>query len=212
MNATVALRVYTIAIVCCGGISCKTAEPVASRSLQPNLDVMRSLAMDIGREIGSHVRRKGGDQTVVLTVRPVESSWLVDAALIAGISEEGCSVRWGGGGRFALHIGIEQLGVQYSNSRREGFFGQHVVDRTVTVACATHVTDVSDGTILVSETIRRDHTDTVPTDAINQMENQTIAATRGTLPAEGFLSSVVEPVIVLAAIGVAVFLLFHVRS
>jgi hypothetical protein len=39
-----------------------------------------------------------------------------------------------------------------------------------------------------------------------------VSVTQGTLPGEGFFSSLVEPLVMIGAIAVAVYLLFTVRS
>ena len=54
--------------------------------------------------------------------------------------------------------------------------------------------------------------DTVEFSEISQLENSGIAATHGTLPGEGFFSTLIEPIVTIGALAVGVYLLFHVRT
>jgi hypothetical protein len=59
---------------------------------------------------------------------------------------------------------------------------------------------------------RESSTDTIGLSDIGQVENPAYPFTRASVPAEGFFDTLAEPLIVLGAIGVAVYLLFSVRS
>jgi hypothetical protein len=102
--------------------------------------------------------------------------------------------------------------VSYDDVRRDGFFGEKVVSRTVQVAFSVKVVDRRAGTHLLVQDFSEEATDTIGLSQIQEVENPNISVTRGTLPAEGFFTSLVEPLVVLGSIAVAVYLLFHVRS
>jgi len=55
-------------------------------------------------------------------------------------------------------------------------------------------------------------TDTVAVSDVGDIEQASIPVTRGVLPAEDFFSGIAEPLVVVGAIAVAIFLLFTVRS
>jgi len=54
--------------------------------------------------------------------------------------------------------------------------------------------------------------DTIQVSQVPLLEDPNVPVTQGTLPAEGFFSSLAEPLIMIGAVAVAVYLLFTVRS
>ena len=98
------------------------------------------------------------------------------------------------------------------NPRRPGLFSARIVDRTVTLALWGKIVDRANGRLLIGETWREERTDTVCVEDLEHLETPGVPATRGVLPPEGLFSSFLEPLILLGAVGVAVYLLFTSRS
>lgn len=176
-----------------------------------NLEMMREIAKDLGVKAGELIPGSKGD-TISAVVRPAETSWYVEASLLRGLMDCGYLVRTGEGEGLVAHFGIAELGVRYTDARSEGLFGETVVNRHVTVTISTKILYNTTGEVVFQEDLAGGRSDTVALSAIGTLENPNIAVTRGELPAEGFFSGVAGPLIVLGALGVAVYLLFHVRS
>src|ERR1043166_2546268 len=54
--------------------------------------------------------------------------------------------------------------------------------------------------------------DTVAVDEVQGLELAAAKTTHGELPSESFLDRVLEPVVIIGATGVSIYLFFHVRS
>jgi hypothetical protein len=165
----------------------------------------------LGITAGRTIPGSQGD-TVTAVVRPPENAWYIEASLIRGISDCGYLVRVGDGGAIRAEFGLADLGVSYSDARSDGIFGETVVDRVVHVTVSTRILISLTGEVVLDNDLTGNRRDTIAMSMISTLENPNIAVTRGELPSEGFFSGVAGPLIVLGALGVAVFLLFHVRS
>jgi hypothetical protein len=72
--------------------------------------------------------------------------------------------------------------------------------------------DKQTGILMVNKEFREVMVDTVRMAEIPTLEDPNVPQTQGTRPSEGFFSSLAEPLIMLGAVAVAVYLLFTVRS
>ena len=72
--------------------------------------------------------------------------------------------------------------------------------------------DDRSGVITLNREFREELHDTIRVSAIPSLEDPGVPLTQGALPPEGFFSSLVEPLVMLGAVAVAVYLLFTVRS
>lgn len=186
-------------------LAAMTSEP------KTNLAVIRDLAEAIGQRIGILTDLPAGD-TLSVSVRPSESAWYIQSSLIRGISGSSRPVRSSDKGPVTAECGIEEILVSYSDPRTDGLLGSTIVDREVSVTISTMLIDQVSGTILLNDELLEERTDTIELGDIGTLENPNIPATQGSLPAEGFFSNIAGPLILIGSIGVAVFLLFHVRS
>jgi hypothetical protein len=105
-----------------------------------------------------------------------------------------------------------QLNVRYNNMFKDGIFGAKHVEREVSVQYSSDLRNQLTDEILSSGTHSRMYTDTVAVDDIGSIENESINVTRGELPSEAFLDRFIEPFVIIGATGVAIYLLFHIRS
>jgi hypothetical protein len=176
-----------------------------------NLDVTRLLAQRIGSAIAFKIPHVDSS-SVLLSVFPRESAWLIDQALFSGFVQQGLHVVASGQTQFTADIGLTDTKIEYTNLRRDGWFGHKIMDRRVSLLLSTKVVSASSGSIITSSDVREQHCDTIAVSDLSNIENPTLPLTRGVLPSEGLFSNVVEPFVLLGAIAVAVFLLFNVRS
>ena len=177
----------------------------------PNLDVMRMLS----ERISERVAQTAGEQDsarILVQVFPKEISWYVEGSILRGVSVRGLKPVASGVATFEAEFGLSTLSVEYSNIRRDGFFGPKVVDREITVTSNVKLVNRTTGSILLSGPMEEKYNDSVPLAILGTIENESLPLTRGRIPGEGFFASVAEPFIALGAVAVAVLLLFHVRS
>lgn len=109
-----------------------------------------------------------------------------------------------------LSITVDDARTEYTESYRDGFFGEYKVVRKISLS----------GNVLRSAGTAADETrhfsfsvqDTISYDYIKKAENPSLPLTKAALPAEPFFSSLVEPVIAVASAATAVILFFTIRS
>ncbi len=173
-----------------------------------NLDVVQRLASDIGRTVS---QRLGRTDTVRFRFHPQELAWYVVSGVRTGFSDRGFPTITDGNAETTGEFSLHDLSIRYEEPRGDAVFGERVVDRLVVLSL--DVTVIRQGTTLISnERFSETARDTVRMDDIERIENVLIPASKGAMESDGFFSTILEPVALIGAIGVAVFLLFHVRS
>ncbi len=176
-----------------------------------NLDVMRSLA----RMIADRTLKEAGVKDtpkIQITVLPKESAWYIESGIIDAMRTANLSLSDDGTAPFLIEFGLSDARVQYSNIRKDGFFGAKLVDRKVNLRLTSKVVNRQTGILAFSSDLEESITDTIELSEVSTVENPAIAITKGTLPGEGFFSNLAEPLILIGSIAVAVILLFNVRS
>lgn len=177
----------------------------------PTITILEELAGEAGRELTPALP---GDttSTVVLAVEPAENTWFVEAGFMKGLAPRTVLREPGRQAATSVSVGIKSMGVAYENVRRDGLFGSRVVTRTAFLEADVVVSDRASGEIVHRAAVLRTRRDDVPVDDISRLEEPGLTWTTGTVPPEGFFSSILEPLITVGAIAVAVILLFTVRS
>ncbi len=184
-------------------------EETPAQSTPSNLEVIQSLSFEIADSLA---RMLGEHDSVRVLVRPPETAWYVEGALLSAFSRHGHVPTQSLSAAREVDIGLLNAGVTYSNIHRSGVFAPRLVDRTVSVEFAGKVVDNRSGVIVHSTNMIRSVSDTIDVSDIARLESPGIPATRGVLPQEGFFSSLLEPLVMMGAVAVAVFLLFRIRS
>lgn len=202
-----------------GGFLLFFAEGAAAIQEDPlprsNLDLQQEAIQSLAGEV---LARTGIASGVRLSVRvdPGEEHWIAEHSFVAALRASGFEVALAESGRASDGVLIEiagpVLGVRYSDPFRESFLGARKVARTVSARFACMVTTGPDGLLLLSETFSRSVSDTVRADDIPGIESFSLKSTRAVLPPDGFIDRIVEPFIIVGATGVAVYLLFNIRS
>ena len=175
-----------------------------------NLEVMRTLAERIGTRVGEELRSSATD-TVSVNVQPRSIAWYVESSLLKGMRSSGKPLRLTSPDEAMANFALNETTVRYEDARADGFLGSTIADRLVTVRISSVVRNPS-GILLFGDELTESSRDTIEVSLIQSLENPNIPETRGTPPSEGFFSGVAGPLIIIGAVGVAVFLLFHVRS
>ena len=198
----------TVAAIALAGVL--HAQP-APDALPTNLRIYQTLAASLGDSLAASIP-PADTPRVNIRIAPADVAWYLQDGIEGAFRERHCEVRAGDTARFAAEFGAVAMHVRYTDLRRPGVFGAHVVDRMVTLTARTRLTDRRDGRVIASGEHTASYTDTVPVAAVGGLEQASIPVTRGTLPAEDFFSGIAEPLVVVGAVAVAIFLLFTVRS
>ena len=107
-----------------------------------------------------------------------------------------------------LSYSIENAVVNYGEVFRDGFLGDHFVDRKI---------HISGSYLFNSEEMRvkdfyYESIDTVEFDKIQTLENSSYPFTQGEIPTEPFMSNLFEPLVAITTAAVVIALFFSVRS
>lgn len=177
-----------------------------------NLTVFQRLATAMTDTLGAPLSG-AAPGSIGLRVYPAESAWALELDIIQALQRlTGRPRDAAGNAAVAVEAGIVQGQVEYSGIRRDGLFGAKVADRVVLLTLRWKAWDPASGAIHFEGELTRTAHDTVRVAEIEALETPGLALTRGAIPAEGIFSSVLEPLILIGALAVGIFLLFTVRS
>ena len=193
------------------GLRSFSQESDTSRPVPSNLELMRALALQIGDTVGQTLEQPDSVMLSV-TVQPKDVAWYIESGLLRGLSKHRLVIHAAGTGGFAGEFGFGKAHVDYENIRRQGFLGSKIIDRIVTIVVSAKMVDLQKGDILFARDFEKASRDTIQLSDVERVENPSLPLTRGVVPGEGFFSNLAEPLVMLGAIGVAVYLLFTVRS
>jgi hypothetical protein len=187
--------------VLCGTVGAAEDRPAS------NLEIMRSLSATVADSLAGECRGRGID-SVNLIMRPGDTAWLIEGVIVQSLADRGVHVVTDSAA--GVTVGIQDLGVEYSELRGSALLGGKEVDRRIYLRAETLLSPVA-GTVS-TRSYDCQQKDTVATSAIPFLENRAIPATVGTIPGGGFFQNLTEPLIVIGALVVGVLLLFNVRS
>jgi hypothetical protein len=180
-----------------------------------NLEIMQSLLERLTQEIIGKGRLRAGD-TIAFRMGTAEDGWIVQNALTAGFGSSGVAVfllrdtlRPAGE---VLHVLSAPLHVMYEEMYHDGFLGTRKVRRTVSASVTCELVRTATGELMYAGSPSLQSSDTVVVDDIPNLELTTAKTTHAELPAENFLDRVLEPLVIIGATGVSIYLFFHVRS
>jgi len=165
-----------------------------------NLQVFQRLAMEIGADLRT---RMAGLAPGNVKVFPREIGLPLEQELVRGLGATAGQAR-GDSGR-TLEFAVTDAQVTLEDVRHDGFLGPSIVDRIVQLSGTAKG---EGGYFEFSRALR----DTVRLSSIERLASPALPFTRMTPPSRGFFDNLIEPLVVLGSVGVAVYLLFAVRS
>jgi hypothetical protein len=107
-----------------------------------------------------------------------------------------------------INIVIESAGIEYGEMFRDGWFGDHYVQRKASVSGNYLQSFSTDG----KKEFQFSVADTINVDEVKELESDPFAFTKGVIPPEPFLSNLAEPVIAIGTAAVVIALFFSIRS
>jgi hypothetical protein len=180
-------------------------------SAATNIRAYQILASRIGDSLNAAIPETDS-MRVLVAVKPDATSWLVLGGVAEALHKRGRTVVVALPAAFEADLGILEMQVAYGNARTEGMFSGKIVDRDVMLSMSARLIDQRSGVVMLTREFRETMRDTIQVSQIPMLEDPNVPVTQGTLPAEGFFSSLVEPLVMIGAVAVAVYLLFTVRS
>lgn len=107
-----------------------------------------------------------------------------------------------------LSYSIENAVVNYGEIFRDGFLGDHFVERKIFISGSYRFQDKE----VKIKDFYFDNIDTVKFDEIQTLDNYSYPFTKGEIPSEPFLSNLFEPLVAITTAAVVIALFFTVRS
>jgi hypothetical protein len=195
--------------------ACFSADSLLADGGRPaakNLAVIQLLAERAAEEVAlSFPPRDTG--FVLLTIAPRDYGWTLELEIERVFDRQNYRVVSAAeSAQVVVDLGIDDAGVVYRNPRRDGFFGSRILDRTVRLKLVAKVTDAERKSVLLMKEISRQDSDVVQLDEVDQLQTPGIPMTRGEPPPQGVFDTWLEPLILLGAIAVGIYLLFTMRS
>jgi hypothetical protein len=177
-----------------------------------NLTVFQRLAASMVDTLAPALARAEGG-SIRLRVLPEETAWALELDIAQALRRmTDRTVEAGGLPTLTVDAGIVRGFVEYSAPRRDGLFGSKVADRSVLLTLRLKAWVPATGASLFAGEVTRVAHDTVGVAELERLETPGLEMTRGIPPPEGLFSSLLEPIILIGAIAVGVYLLFTVRS
>ncbi len=187
----------------------------ADSAVQSNLEIIQHLTRQATEDVILHAQMRGGD-SVFLRCDSTAEAWITTDAVAEALRSHDChvftstdSLRDDG---YLMNVHAAGPKLLYDNLFRDGFFGKEYVTRSLSAQIAFSVVRISTKEIVFSSTIEKSARDTVALDDIPQLETRSAKSTQGIAPSETFLDRAIEPLMIIGATGIAVYLLFHIRS
>jgi hypothetical protein len=182
--------------------------------VKTNLEVFQTELSSLAEEL---VQKSvdGLGRNVVVNVRSPDTSWVTRNTIAEALTKLNYTVYLtssdGEGKGATIDIAIVEMKVRYGDVFREGFLGTRKTERTISTTMSANVRNVQDEILFVGG-VSRAHKDTVDVSNVAQLENSSFAFTHGEPPKTDFFENVLEPVIIIGASAVVVFLFFTIRS
>jgi hypothetical protein len=112
--------------------------------------------------------------------------------------------------RHIIKYNLDYAGIKYSDTFKDGLFGQFMLKRTAEIKGNFQIAD--NMSISHSEMIEYSVVDTIGYDDLEFVEQAGLPFTQAPLPPEPFLPTLVEPLIAISAVVITVILFFTVRT
>jgi hypothetical protein len=200
-----------------GPVFVRAAEiPDTSDSSGPktNLVVFQNLTGTIFHGLIPRLGLRPGD-TLNFSPDPSYLNWFVISPAIAEFVQTGCIVFRDGGtarrGIFDVRVGTPDPSVKYEQCSGGGF-SEKEYRRTLKIGLLVRVEKLQTGEIVFDNRLEASQADTVRASDVPNLERDEIGLRHTTLPGGNWLDTIVEPFVIIGATGLAVYLLFHVRS
>jgi hypothetical protein len=180
-----------------------------SPEMESNLRILSRFAAEIADSV---VAGEGPWQRVQLSVEPPAFWFVFDAFERAVRANGGTVVAAGEPSAARLEVNVVEAATRYEDPRRSWIFGPMDVERSIRVHLRVRAQRSDSLRTVRTGSALREWRDTVTASGVAALETDGVPAARASLPEGDWFDDFAEPIIVAAAIVVAVVLLFTVRS
>ncbi len=111
-----------------------------------------------------------------------------------------------------VSLTVSHVSVQYENPFSETFLGERKAARRAKLQMRGTIVNASNRQVMWAGTVERSFTDTIPISQIASLESSSRAVAQGIIPEAPFIERLAEPMIIIAATGIAVYLFFTIRG
>lgn len=173
-----------------------------------NLEVFYSFTDSISKKISENL--DGGLKEVKTKFILGEEYYIFSNQLTASLQKQGFTILpENSTSNFTMiNLVIAQTKVEYGEIFRDGMFGELKLERKLSLGGNYTLSGNSTKYFPFSFS----SADTIALGAIKELETESFPFTQGSIPSEPFLSSLIEPAIVITAAAVSVVLFFSIRS
>lgn len=173
-----------------------------------NLEIFYSLTDSISGKISSTVTESPKEIKVKFNLG--EYDYIFSNQIISSLQKNGFTVHPENNNTDipSINIVMDMTKVEYGEIFRDGMFGDLLLERKISIA--GNFTLVASSYNYFPFTFS--FSDTISVGEIPALENESFPFSQGNIPAEPFLSSLIEPAIVLSTAAVSVILFFTIRS
>ena len=196
-------------------LSAKLQAGESSNTVLTNLEVMKELARTVTHEIIEQATISVHD-SIILRFDQDENVKIVQDPVLETLKAKGCSVFTNNdslsGNRLMMEYSGTECRVIYGEMFRDGFLGTKRLKRNVTVQWFSKITRESNGEVLFGKTFAQEYADTVNADDVANLEDNQFHSTHAEIPSDTFFDRIIEPVVIIGATGVIVYLFFHIRG
>ena len=167
------LRSTVAAVALAGAMHAQSAGTPAPT----NLRIYQTLAASLGDSLATSIP-PADTPRVNVHISPADVAWFLQDDVERAFRGRHCEVHAGDSARYNAEMGATGMHVRYTNLRRSGLFGPHLVDRTVTLEARTRLTDRRADLVLASGEHTASFTDTVAVSDVGQLEQASIPYSR----------------------------------
>jgi hypothetical protein len=195
------------------GAAAATPDEAKGGSAESNLARMEKCIVSMTRDILKNLSLRGGD-SVGLDIRAGDERSIFEGAISSALKGDSLIVfaTPDSSSQYRMGVSAPAVRVRYTNMYRDGMFGAQKVRREIAAEMTATVTRGVSREVIYSGMVKHEMADSVKVDAVPSIENESVPASRATLPSEKGMDRFVEPFVIIGATAVAIFLLFHVRS
>jgi hypothetical protein len=201
----------TTLLVCAFSLS--SLAPAQTSGRQTNLELFRVLSRQIADSVVAELPHD--IDTLTLTFAQTGESVPVQEQFLSALKTAGKRVFVDSAvaGLNALSIRLApEMTVSYAQLTSGGLSGDPKIERTVKVTSDVRMVRAASREVVRSGSESQTVVDTLAESDIASVETQGYPATHATLPEGGVLDKLVEPIVIIGAVGTMIFLFFHVRS
>ena len=141
-------------------------------------------------------------------------SWIFEQAFLDAFVAAGATASFSDSAAADLFVQVNgpSLDLRFSDAWQDGLFGTSFTERAVRASLRCAIWPRSGGAPLVSQEFEASIIDTIRVDDAGLVQNPAVASTVRKAPAGSFLDDLAEPFLIVGATGVAVYLLFNIRT